>query len=87
MRGVAQIRLERPRFTPKETMKTKEAIESAVSFFIERGVSDCSPSETDIRMALNDLVSYGHDYDQAWAVRQVKAKCKRYYKAVIVRGL
>lgn len=54
-------------------MTTKEAIKEAASFFIETGRN---PSETDIRLTLNDLVT-NHDYAQAWAVKQVKAQLRK----------
>jgi len=59
-------------------MTTKEAIRETASFFIERGEN---PSETDIRLALNDLVT-NHDYAQAWAVRCVKARLRKHREAV-----
>ena len=59
-------------------MTTKEAIKEAASFFIETGKN---PSETDIRLTLNDLVT-NHDYAQAWAVRCVKTKLRKYREAI-----
>lgn len=59
-------------------MNTKEAIREATSFFIQRGQN---PSETDIRLVLNDLVT-NHDYAQSWAVRQVKARLRKISEAV-----
>jgi len=65
-------------------MSTREAIDQAVSFFVN--VQKCeSPSETDIRLVLNDLVT-NHDYAQAWAVGQVKARLRKYREAIYGRG-
>ena len=58
-------------------MTTKEAIRETASFFIEKGES---PSETDIRLTLNDLVD-NHDYAQGWAVGQVKARLRKFAEA------
>ena len=58
-------------------MTTKQAIQSTASFFIEKKER---PSETDIRLTLNDLVD-NHDYAQGWAVRQVKARLRKYAEA------
>ena len=58
-------------------MTTKQAIQSTASFFIEKKER---PSETDIRLTLNDLVN-NHDYAQGWAVRQVKARLRKYAEA------
>ena len=54
-------------------MTRKDAIRETASFFIERGEN---PSETDIRLTLNDLVT-NHDYAQAWAVKQVKTQLRK----------
>jgi len=59
-------------------MTTKQAIQSTASFFIEKKER---PSETDIRLTLNDLVD-DHDYAQAWAVKQVKARLRKYAEAI-----
>jgi len=59
-------------------MTTKDAIRETASYFIERGEN---PSETDIRLTLNDLVD-NHDYAQAWAVRCVKARLRKHREAV-----
>ena len=58
-------------------MTTKQAIQSTASYFIEKKER---PSETDIRLTLNDLVD-DHDYAQGWAVRQVKARLRKYAEA------
>lgn len=54
-------------------MKTREAIKEAVRYFIE---NDENPSPTTIRCVLNDIVS-NHEYDQWWAVKQVKAQLRK----------
>jgi hypothetical protein len=59
-------------------MTTKQAIQSTASFFIEKKER---PSETDIRLTLNDLVD-DHDYAQEWAVKQVKARLRKYAEAI-----
>lgn len=59
-------------------MTTREAIRETASFFIEKGEN---PSETDIRLTLNDLVT-DHDYAQSWAVAQVKARLSKVAEAV-----
>jgi hypothetical protein len=59
-------------------MTTREAIRETASFFIEKGET---PSETDIRLTLNDLVD-NHDYAQGWAVAQVKARLRKVAEAV-----
>jgi len=59
-------------------MTTKQAIQSTASFFIEKKER---PSETDIRLTLNDLVD-DHDYAQGWAVKQVKARLRKYAEAI-----
>jgi hypothetical protein len=58
-------------------MTTKEAIRYTAELFIEKKER---PSETDIRLTLNDLV-YDHNYAQGWAVRQVKARLRKYAEA------
>ena len=58
-------------------MTTKQAIQSTASYFIEKKER---PSETDIRLTLNDLVD-DHEYAQGWAVRQVKARLRKYAEA------
>jgi len=59
-------------------MTPKQAIQYTASFFIEKKER---PSETDIRLTLNDLVD-DHDYAQAWAVKQVKARLRKYAEAI-----
>jgi hypothetical protein len=59
-------------------MTTKEAIRYTAELFIEKRES---PSETDIRLTLNDLV-YDHNYAQDWAVRCVKARLRKHREAV-----
>lgn len=59
-------------------MTTREAIRETASFFIKKGED---PSETDIRLTLNDLVD-NHDYAQGWAVKQVKARLHKHSDAM-----
>jgi hypothetical protein len=58
-------------------MTTKKAIRYTALLFIEKRES---PSETDIRLTLNDLVD-NHDYAQGWAIKQVKARLRKYAEA------
>lgn len=59
-------------------MTTKQAIQYTASHFISR---EEKPSETDIRLILNDLVD-DHDYAQNWSVKQVKARLRKYAEAI-----
>ena len=60
-------------------MTTKEAIRYTAELFIENKKE--RPSETDIRLTLNDLVD-DHEYAQALAVKQVKARLRKYAEAI-----
>jgi len=59
-------------------MTTKDAIKYTASLFVENKKE--RPSETDIRLTLNDLVD-DHEYAQGWAVKQVKARLRKYAEA------
>lgn len=55
-------------------MTTREAIRHVALYFINK--RETNPSEADIRLCLNDLVS-NHDYAQGWAVNQVRARLRK----------